>query len=215
MSVTGTAAPTPSLQVLNGATAVTTNNSPAITVGSSANGVAASAYSFTIKNTGTAALTITSITGSTDFAVGTLSPTSPIAAGATATFTVTGTPVATGANTGTVTIGSNDPTTPSFVINVSVTGTGTAGTVGMLPDNAIQISPNPSNGYDASIKFNGTYSTIAITVYSTIGEKILSTEIPSMSDSSQPLTLSNLAAGVYMVEITTDQGKMIQRLIKQ
>ena len=215
VSVTGTAAAAPSLQVLNGVTPVATNNSPAIFVGSAANGTAATAYSLTIKNTGTAALNINSITGSVEFTVGSLSSASPIAAGATATFTVTGTPSVTGGNTGTVTIASNDPTTPSFVINVSVTGTGTLATVGILPDNAIQINPNPSSD-NAYVKFNGNYSTISITVYSTIGEKLLTNELASANDNTlQSLSFSNLPTGVYIVEVNTDQGKTVQRMIKQ
>ncbi|WP_018343878.1 glycosyl hydrolase family 8 [Cytophaga aurantiaca] len=126
VSVTGTAAATPALQVLNTTAILTNNATPAISVGSSVVATAATAYtSFSIKNAGTAALTFTSITGSTGFAISAVTPAAPttIAAGASATFTVTGTPAAVGANTGTITIVTNDPTTPSFVINVSVTGT--------------------------------------------------------------------------------------------
>ncbi len=126
VTVTGTAAATPALQVLDGATILATNNTPAISVGSAVVASPATAYtSFSIKNTGTAALTLTSITGSAGFAVSAVTPATPatIAAGGTATFTVTGTPAATGTNTGTITIATNDPTTPSFKINVTVTGT--------------------------------------------------------------------------------------------
>jgi endo-1,4-beta-D-glucanase Y len=126
VAVTGTAASTPAVQVLNTTAILTTNNTPAISVGSASVGTAATAYtSFSVKNVGSAALSLTSITGSAGFAVSAISPATPatIAVGATATFTVTGTPAAVGANTGTITIATNDPTTASFIVNVSVTGT--------------------------------------------------------------------------------------------
>ena len=331
VSITGTAAPAPAIQVLNNGTAVATNNTPAISIGTSTTGTAATAYtSFSIKNTGTAALTLTSVSGSTGFAVSSIVSLGSIASGSTATFTVTGTPAVTGTNSGTITIATNDPTTPSFVINVSVTGTaapapgisisqstttytsggaayafpttiqgntstgvvftitntgsaalslgsltvtgpfqitgtlpassvpaggttsftvvfsplstgtftGTVsipsnvtgspftlnlsgigslatGTVGMLSANAIVINPNPSSG-DALILFNGDYSTISIIVYSTIGEKVLTNELASAGNNfTQPLSLSGLPAGVYLVEVNTDQGKTVQRIIKQ
>jgi len=138
VSVTGTAAPA-ALQVLNGTTALTTNNTPAISVGTAVVGSAASAYtSFSIKNNGGSALTFTSITSSSAaFVVSAVTPAAPtsIAAGANATFTVTATPAAVGANTATITIVTNDPTTPSFVLNVSVTGTS-------APTPALQVLNN-------------------------------------------------------------------------
>ena len=75
---------------------------------------------FTIQNTGTAALTISSVmSSSTKFVIGT-APTS-IAAGATATFTVTYTPTATGTDNATITINNND--SDEAVYDFAITGT--------------------------------------------------------------------------------------------
>ena len=171
VSVTGIAASTPALQVLNTTAIISTNNTPAISVGSAPVGTPATAYtSFSIKNVGTAALTFTSVTGSTGFVVTAITPVAPttIAAGASATFTVTGTPAAAGINTGTITIATNDPTTPSFVVNVSATGTVPAlqvlNTTTVLTTNntpAISVGTatigSPAPAYTSfSIKNNGT-----------------------------------------------------------
>ncbi len=103
---------------------VINNNTAAVNVGSSAVGAPATAYTFTIGNTGLGALTVTSITGSTGFVTSAIIPVGPIAATTgTATFTVTATPAAAGVNTGTITILTNDPATPSYKVNVTVTGT--------------------------------------------------------------------------------------------
>ena len=83
---------------------------------------------FTIENTGTSALTISSIslsgTNMGDFALGALTPASPIPAGNSATFTVTFDPSATGLRTATVTIGNNDSDESSY--DFAIQGTGTA-----------------------------------------------------------------------------------------
>ena len=78
--------------------------------------------SFNVKNTGTGPLNITGITATgTGYAV--FAPTSfplSVAAGATGTFELSYTsPTATGTNTGSITIASNDPVNPSYKINLS------------------------------------------------------------------------------------------------
>ena len=64
---------------------------------------------FTIKNTGTKELAISSIGSSNSlFTVGSLSTASPLAVNASATFTVTFTPTATGAQSATITVNNDD-----------------------------------------------------------------------------------------------------------
>ncbi len=80
---------------------------------------------FTIENTGSANLTITTpLTGSGDYTIFT-QPTSPVIAGGTTTFTVRFTPSIAGTRTGAVTISNNDSNEGSYVINF--TGVGVAG----------------------------------------------------------------------------------------
>jgi hypothetical protein len=86
--------------------------------GSINQGLGSQARTFTIQNTGSSSLTITSITRSnTDYTLSGV-PAS-VAAGSTATFTVTLDPTAAGTRTGTITIANNDPNEPSYVFNVT------------------------------------------------------------------------------------------------
>lgn len=81
---------------------------------------------FTITNSGTAALNVSSLTKSganaADFTLGTLTPASPIATNGSATFTVTFTPSATGLRTATITITNDDCDEGSYAIAVQGKG---------------------------------------------------------------------------------------------
>jgi hypothetical protein len=84
-------------------------------------------HSFSINNDGTTPLTVSSIslTGANpgDFAIGTLTPASPIPPSSSSNFTITFNPIATGQRTATVNIANNDCNTPSFDFAIQGTGT--------------------------------------------------------------------------------------------
>jgi hypothetical protein len=83
--------------------------------------------SLTLSNTGSANLTVSSLTATgSAFKVSGLTTPATIAAGQSAQATVTFTPTAAGAVSGSVTIASNDPNNSSF--NVSLSGTGSTST---------------------------------------------------------------------------------------
>ncbi|HEX8298929.1 MAG TPA: choice-of-anchor D domain-containing protein [Rubricoccaceae bacterium] len=85
----------------------------------------------TLTNNGTAAVTITSITGSgAPFTVNTTGTSLTLAPGATTTFSVTFSPTAGGAATGSVTIASNAAGSP---LVVALTGTGDANFTSQIP----------------------------------------------------------------------------------
>ncbi|HMD83276.1 MAG TPA: DUF3443 family protein, partial [Terriglobia bacterium] len=107
-----------------------TLSTPSLTFTSEPVGTPSSAQTVTLNNTGTAALSISGIVPSGDFAVpaSTNTCTSSVAAGASCTFNVTFTPTASGTRTGTVTITDNASNSPQ---TVSLTGTGTASTVSL------------------------------------------------------------------------------------
>jgi len=93
-------------------------------------GTPSAGQTVTVNNTGNAALSISGIQSSGDFAIpaSTNTCTSSVAAGASCTFTVTFTPTAAGSRTGTVTITDNASNSPQ---TVSLTGTGAASTVSL------------------------------------------------------------------------------------
>ncbi len=93
--------------------------------GSVAWGAPSGAITFTLRNTGCAALTLDLVTNplttTGDYSV-TQPLSSSIAAGGSTTFTVTFAPTGLGTRTGTVSIPSNDPAAP-YVLNLTGTGT--------------------------------------------------------------------------------------------
>lgn len=80
---------------------------------------------YTIENTGSANLTLDPIvvSGDADFSV-TSAPTSPVTLGSSTTFVVTFDAIAVGTRSATISIGSNDPETPTYTFDVEGGGTG-------------------------------------------------------------------------------------------
>lgn len=103
---------------------------------------------FSITNTGSASLTVAQISSSgASYSVSGLSTPATIAAGQSATFTVTFAPTTAGSLPGSVTITSNAPSSPT---TVSLSGTGVAATV--------TVSATPSSLAFGSISAGGTSS---------------------------------------------------------
>jgi Abnormal spindle-like microcephaly-assoc'd, ASPM-SPD-2-Hydin/CARDB len=125
---TGTAVPAPVAAV-----SLTSLNVGTVSVGTSLTAP------FTISNSGNAPLTVTGITSSNGQF--TVSPaTGTVAAGGSLTVTVTFAPAAVGAQSGTLTIASNDPTQPT--LTVAVSGTGTAAPAGILTVSVTSLTLN-------------------------------------------------------------------------
>ena len=125
-TITTAAPPAPAMVVKQNTTTYTSGGT-AYNFGSVVQGASGSAVTFTIQNTGSANLTISTPLGQTgDYAV-TTQPTSPVSgpSGST-TFQVVFTPTGQGTRTGTVVISSNDPTTPTFTLKLTGTGTASA-----------------------------------------------------------------------------------------
>src|SRR6266478_4338917 len=97
-------------------------SSTTLTFGSQLMNTTSAAQSVTLNNTGNAALSVTSIVASGDYAQ-TNTCGSSVAAGANCTISVTFTPTATGTRTGAITITDNAAGSPHIV---SLTGTGSA-----------------------------------------------------------------------------------------
>ena len=131
-------------------------------------GTSSSAQSVTLSNTGSAALSITSITTSGDFSQ-TNTCGSSLAASASCTLSVTFKPTATGTRTGAVTITDNaKPATQS----VSLTGTGTAPVVSLSPTSltfAAQAVGTSSSAQSVSLSNTGS-ATLSITSITVSGD---------------------------------------------
>ncbi|MGA7155460.1 MAG: choice-of-anchor D domain-containing protein [Acidobacteriaceae bacterium] len=97
---------------------------PSLTFGNQALTTTSASQPVTVKNTGTTAVTFTSITASAQFAETDTCGTS-LAASSSCTVNVTFTPTATGSQTGSLTLTDSDPSSPQ---SVTLAGTGTNGT---------------------------------------------------------------------------------------
>jgi hypothetical protein len=145
-------------------------------------GTASSAQSVTLKNTGSATLTMTSITASGDFSQ-THTCKSSVAVSGSCTISVTFKPTAVGTRTGAVTITDNaSPATQT----ISLTGTGTAP--------AVSLSP-ASLTFPAQ-KLNTSSSAQSVTLKNTGSAGLTITSIRASGNFSQTNTCgSSVAAG--------------------
>ncbi len=143
-----------------------------------------STRTITLTNSGTAATTITSITGSgAPFTVNTTGTSLTLAAGATTTFTVTYAPTAFGASTGSVNIVSNAPGSP---LVIALTGNGVLQTT--IPPGTTVGGPRFNRGNGATcVQATGTegasvaYATRTFTV-ATAGSYTITTTYPTTFD---------------------------------
>ena len=202
------------LQVLDG-TIVQPNNGTALAVGKNALNIATNAFTVVVKNIGTTNININSIAASQGFTATQIFPAGAILPNQTATFTVTGIPTSETAPTyGSIVITSNDPGSP-FTLNVSVSVGTPTGTKGSLSTAAIELFPNPTTGV-SSLEFNGNFDNVAVTVYAVDGNRVAEQKLGSLSlNTTKEINVAELPAGVYFVEINTDQGMLVKRLIKQ
>ncbi len=125
ISATATAAPQPAIAVSGSAGDIASGGTLAF--GSVAVGTSTD-QTVTIRNPGTAALVLSSnpVVSGTNFTLKTPPTSLTIAAGSTATFVVTFTPSTSGDKTGSVSIANNTTDIPSFMVNLTGTGTITA-----------------------------------------------------------------------------------------
>ncbi len=166
---------------------------------------------FVMKNEGTAALILDApvITGPFEL-VGQIP--SSLDANTQATFSVIFKPLTTGTLQGAINF--TDGEDQTFTLDLSGTGILATGTSGSLAADAFTISPNPTK-QDMYVQINGAFNNVSINVYNTLGELVLSAALNDADNTLVPLTLRNKAAGMYLVEVSTDQGSSVKRIIKE
>jgi len=220
VKTTGKSAPTGgSLQVINNANnnEILVSNNDAILIGQNAAGLNVALYKITLKNDGIAPLTITNLVASSGFSSTALSPSGPIAPGASAVIMVSGTvPTNSAADRlGSITIVSDDASSP-FILNLKVRLGTPTGVATALSTGAIDVYPNPTLG-SSYLEFNGNFDDVNVVVYSVDGNIVMSQKLMSVgiAETAKLDKIDELAAGIYLVEVTTKQGKLVKRLIKQ
>ncbi|WP_440237989.1 glycoside hydrolase family 9 protein [Cytophaga sp.] len=201
----------PVITVTQGSTTFSSNGAAYVFSGTTA-GSSSAAVEFTITNPGSATLDLSGPVATGPFQITGPSLTS-VPAGGSTTFSVIFSPVVTGGATGNINIVNNTDDSP-FVLNLSGTGTLATGTAGILAAEAISISPNPTK-QNISIQMKGAYNNVSVHIYNTVGELVLSTILGNTNDASFPLLLTNVAPGMYLVEVTTDEGSCMKRIVKE
>lgn len=75
----------------------------------------------------------------------------------------------------------------------------------------IVIYPNPSSGI-FTIEFNGIKNSNSIFIYDLTGKKIISVQ---NSDNENLINLESFAKGIYLLRVTTEQGTLNSKLVKE
>jgi hypothetical protein len=118
-------------------------SSSSLAFGNQGVGAASTPMTLTVMNTGTAALTITAVAASGDFAVGTNNCAVPLQAttpSSNCTINVTYTPSVPGSSVGALTITDNAPDSPQMVL---LTGTGVLQPVALLSTSSLTFASQP------------------------------------------------------------------------
>jgi hypothetical protein len=79
--------------------------------------------------------------------------------------------------------------------------------------NNASVYPNPANNA-LNISFASAVNKASVKIFSVIGSEVLSTNQTSVG-TNLLVDISNLAAGTYMVQITTDNGVETKKIVKQ
>ena len=74
-------------------------------------------------------------------------------------------------------------------------------------DNNIKIFPNPSN---TTFKITSDTKADKITIFDTLGKEVL-----SQTQNNSEVNIEKLTKGIYFIEITTENGKIYRKLIKE
>jgi hypothetical protein len=217
INLTGTAtAAAPEINVKAASTSVIsggTYNFTSVTEGGSG-----TAVTFTIENTGTAALSlsgspIVSISGTnaSDFTISQTSTSSSVAASGSTTFTIVFSPAASGNKSASISITNNDANENPYTI--ALTGTGLVATSVMDALNqGIKIYPNPAGNvlYVSSERKNIS----AIILRNHLGAIVREMKIVS-GQTDVSLELTELSSGIYSLEMESSEGTIVRKIVKQ
>ena len=165
----------------------------------SSNGV----KTFTIQNTGTIPLNVSSIGSSSGlFVVGGLTLPATIAANSSATFTVTFSPTATGSQNATITVNNDDGDEAVYDFVVTGTGMGITPTLGTYPATSVVAGQNAAITPSA-VPTNAT----SIVAYTNNNVKTPFTGLLVVNPTTGVLTVTKaLQAGVYAVTVKAFNG---------
>ncbi|MFO0477759.1 MAG: choice-of-anchor D domain-containing protein, partial [Bacteroidota bacterium] len=194
-TVTSTAAP--QIQVLESSTNIP--NASAYSFGSTQQSIPVT-KTFTIKNIGTAPLTLGVLSAlPTGFSLVGTFPTSNIAAGSSSTFSIQLDASSTGTYSGSLSFVNGDATKNPF--SISISGTVTANTVGLNEINyvkGISIYPNPANN-KLNVSTITNFNNASISLYDVTGKLVMKKS--NIDGQTQTIDISQFCLLLYFVVI--------------
>ncbi|SDY51288.1 beta strand repeat-containing protein [Hymenobacter psychrophilus] len=125
-------------------------------------------------------------------------------------------------------------TNPTYVVNsaaqlgsYTVTTTNAAGCTSLpsaplvvtsssqpLAGSSLQLYPNPTTDGLLTVKLGGYNKAVELTVYNAVGQQVRTLSVPA-GRLEQPLDLSQLPNGVYVLKARTEGGLDVRRIVKQ
>lgn len=127
--------------------------------------------------------------------------------GATAPVYEVATPAQLGAYSVVVTdaTGCSSAASPTFTITASVQP---------LPGSSLSIAPNPTPDGHLRVELAGYPKTVELSVLNALGQVVATATVPAGTH-VQPLNLTNLAAGIYVLRAKTEGGLDVRRIVKE
>lgn len=191
---TGTAVSSPEINVIGNLNSIASGNAALVANDTDFGGLDISTgtdtHTFTIQNTGSGVLNITSIiSDNTEFTVA--SAPSSVASGATETFTVTFDPSATGARSANITIANDDSDENSYTLPMAGTGTDlTAPLIATTERNTPTTETTDADSLIWRVTFNEDVTGVDTTDFSVAGTTATITNVAAVSASIYDVTVS-------------------------
>ena len=182
-------------------------------MGSIVTGQSSSAFTFDIRNTGSGILKRLQLSvagaNASDFIL-TPPSVSEVTSGGSTTFSIVFTPTARSARSATLSIGSNDPTTPIFTVSLAGTGIASpnADLASLVLPSPLSISPAfaaNTLSYNVSSVFNRTSITVTPTAVNAISGITVNGVALTSGTTSAPISLTT-GANVITIVVTAENG---------
>jgi hypothetical protein len=86
--------------------------------------------------------------------------------------------------------------------------------INTIDDGQVRVYPNPSSGLlNVTTNFQNSID-VSVKLTDVTGKVVMSQNLGNLSNDSRSLDISNLNSGVYIFELSTSNGKSIQKIVK-
>ena len=124
------------------------------------------------------------------------------------TYVVNGAPAQLGSYTVTTTNANGCVSSPAAPLVVTATAR-------QLATAALRLYPNPTPDGKLTVELTGALQPVQLTVLNAVGQVVYRALLPAASAARQPLDLSALPTGVYLLRATTADGTATRRFVRE